>query len=160
MKVDDWALAIARDYRWSVLRDRLWQGAAVSPGAGSPATFLKLFRLKSDIRNMRTHEEGPWERDRQRMGDARAKAIWEQRRAQLGLAQQPRGKAAYPARSNSSARRMTVIVVAGLTLSLVILLVGLATRPTDDSRGLAAVHRHSHEVERRDSHRLRAPARP
>ncbi len=35
--------------------------------------------------NMPTHKEEPWEQDRRRVGDQRARETWEKRRRELGL---------------------------------------------------------------------------
>jgi hypothetical protein len=93
------------------------------------------------MRNMPTHEEEPWEHDRRRLGDSRANAIWEQRRAQLGLA--PRRRS----------RRMIVIVTSGLTLSFVIVLLSLPSRQGIDAPRAGSVHRHAHRAETRHHHR-------
>jgi hypothetical protein len=37
------------------------------------------------MRNMPTHDEEPWEHDRRRLGDAKARVLWEQRRREMGL---------------------------------------------------------------------------
>src|ERR1700704_244048 len=100
------ALAIVRDYRVSAAFDSARRAPRPAYASDGPRAMLKQRDIKSDIRNMPTHEEEPWERDRQRLGDARANAIWEKRRSQLGVARQRRGRSAYTPGARSATRRM------------------------------------------------------
>jgi hypothetical protein len=74
--------------------------------------------------NMPTHDEEPWEHDRRRLGDARARALWERRRRELGLRKRRLlffNDRAYGARN--ATRRFARIALLAVVLAVLVTLI-------------------------------------
>jgi hypothetical protein len=123
------------------------------PARANVQTALKQRRAKSDMRNMPTNDEEPWENDRRRLGDARARALWERRRRELGLRKRRLvmvGGRAYGVRS--STRRFVRIALLAVLLAVFVTLVAawsdLRQEPphkaANAGRAHTRVHAHRH----------------
>jgi hypothetical protein len=98
--------------------------------------------------NMPTHKEEPWERDKQRVGEQRARETWEKRQRELGLAlggwssgirarQQPGAVVGRDSRT-AAQRLLVILALGGVLVALTILLV-LAVRERREEASMAPV---------------------
>jgi hypothetical protein len=139
----------SRDYREIALTLRVTQD--VSPGIAicTPLTrLLKLRRANSDMWNVPTYREEPWERDRRRVGEQSAREAWEKRQRELGLplggwssstGNRTQASAVVAHGPWTAAQRLLVIVaLGGVLVTLTVLLALAVLERREEASGVSA----------------------
>jgi hypothetical protein len=98
--------------------------------------------------NVPTHKEEPWERDRRRVGEQRAREAWEKRQRELGLplggwssgtsARKQTGAVLAPDPWTAAQRLLVIVALGGVLITLTILLVFAIREQREEAGGASA----------------------